>query len=601
MIEPSGAAIKGLTKHIRETYRAFPLADLAKMILSGRDRYQVCFETTGEESALYQCKDDGSVWLTREEAIKHLLSSDLLSRYYEVEEVDVGAPAGNFSSIAVCGLSGEILGPPNHHEYQRNIARLHAERFSNMSLERYKSRIVMESGEEIVEKWKEKVSKRLQYRLKSAEEEADVEAEADAEGPSPGSDVDTEAPESDAGAAAPAEAETADVTETASGENVENDETDSGETPAGEVAAEPVSEEIPADPVAEPVGDVAEASPDDDAVSAEGGEDAEIAEGSSSTGEESPAEEPTAAKEEGPLLKSPEELARHFREHFAAEAVVESKRAVVRGDVPGRDLSRGLLVHLKQESEKLRRGFPLPLIQTLCRDFEKEGLRFFKRGKKALHVSAVRPRGINESVSLTGQVQAIIDQILKKPGMKVVDLLVELVDDFPKPEKDQAPETLALTDKAKAVLKDLRWLTSEGYVIEFPDTKLALGKQPKQGDQAPAAKKKAPAEKKSSPSPKAVKPEETPEISEDTEAKVEEAAADHKPAPAPEEPASAPEEVPPSPAPDEAAAPAEEAAPEEPVAEEPVVEEPVAEEAVAEEPVAEEPVAEEAPEEKTEG
>ncbi|MEM7603444.1 MAG: hypothetical protein AAF357_18775, partial [Verrucomicrobiota bacterium] len=184
---------------------------------------------------------------------------------------------------------------------------------------------------------------------------------------------------------------------------------------------------------------------------------------------------------------------RHFREHFAGEAVVESSKAVVPGNIQVKDLSRGLLVHLKQESEKLRRGFPLPMIQALCRDFEKEGLRFFKRGKKALHVSSVRPKGINESVSLTAQVQSIIDRIISKPGTKVVDLLVELADDFIKPEKDQAPETLELTDKAKNVLKDLRWLTSEGYVIEFPDTKLALGKQPKPGE--PAPKKKAPAKK----------------------------------------------------------------------------------------------------------
>lgn len=474
-IEPSDSAIKGITRHIRETYRAFPLADLAKMILSGRDRYQVCFEATEDGVSLYQCKDDKSIWLSRDEAIKHLLSSDVLSRYYVVEEVDVGAPAGNFSNIAVCGMSGEILGPPNHHEYQRNIARLHAERFANMPLERYKSRIVMESGEEIVEKWKEKVSKRLQYRLKSGEApEAAPPEEVEA------------APE----AAEPVEAaETVVETENSTEAPTEVDATETA------VAAEEAAVE---ETVVEEAVEAAPESEEEETRPEAEGDGTELVE----SGEEAPAEEarveeaPAPAKEEGPLLKSPEELARHFREHFASEAVIETKKAVVRGDVQGRDLSRGLLVHLKQESEKLRRGFPLPLIQALCRDFEKEGLRFFKRGKKALHVSSVRPKEINESVSLTGHVQAIIDRILAKPGMKVIDLLVELADDFTRPEKDQAPESLELTVKAKTILKDLRWLTSEGYVIEFPDTKLALGKQPKQGGPDPSVKKTASAKKK---------------------------------------------------------------------------------------------------------
>src|SRR5690606_23486378 len=142
------------------------MADLAKMILNGRDRYQVRF-TGQEDHRLYRCPADGSVWLSREEAISHFLGSPAIEKYYLAEEVEVGAPTGNYTVVAVCGLSGSLLGPPNHHEYQRNIARLHQERFSHMSLERYKSRIAMESGEEVIERWKEQASRVRHYRLQS--------------------------------------------------------------------------------------------------------------------------------------------------------------------------------------------------------------------------------------------------------------------------------------------------------------------------------------------------------------------------------------------------------------------------------------------------
>ncbi|MEM9015391.1 MAG: hypothetical protein AAGC68_00155, partial [Verrucomicrobiota bacterium] len=72
-MEPSEASIDGLTKHIRETLRAFPIADLAKMILKSRDRYQVRFETDKDGPLLFCNRLDNSLWLTKEEAIKHSL------------------------------------------------------------------------------------------------------------------------------------------------------------------------------------------------------------------------------------------------------------------------------------------------------------------------------------------------------------------------------------------------------------------------------------------------------------------------------------------------------------------------------------------------
>jgi len=163
-----------LTRHIRETFRSFPVSDLAKMVLEARERYRIRFTAT-EPVRLNQCLADGSLWLSREEAISHLLSGPALEHYYTAEDIQVDPPAGNFAVIAVCGMSGVILGPPNHHEYQRNIARLHRERFSDMPLERFKSRVRMESGEEILEKWREQVSRVRQYRIKPDDQPSPVE------------------------------------------------------------------------------------------------------------------------------------------------------------------------------------------------------------------------------------------------------------------------------------------------------------------------------------------------------------------------------------------------------------------------------------------
>ncbi len=474
-IEPSGPAIEGLVRHIRETFRSFPLADLAKMILEARERYRVRFTAT-DPARLHQCLADGSLWLTREEAVSHLLSGPAFGVYYTAEDIQVDPPAGNFAVIAVCGMSGTVLGPPNHHEYQRNIARLHRERFSDWSLERFKSRIRMESGEEILEKWKEQVSRIRQYRVKPADEPS-FEIPADEAAPA-------EAPEETPSEAALDEAADAPATDV---------ETAADESPA----EEPAASEESAPEATEPEAEAA-------------------------------VEAPAPQTVEGLVLKSMDEVARHFREHFSHEAIVETSVAVVPGNVQGRLLSHGLLAHLRQETEKLRRGFPLPLIQSLCQEFERNGLKFFKRGKKSLHVSAVRPKALDGSANLTDAIRAIVEFVKNEPKATVAGLLEALVPGFKRPEGPAIEESPEWSDAARAVLKDLRWLTAEGYILEFPDTSLAIGRQPQAAPApAPASEKpegKAKKGKKEKSKPAVEAPAATP-VAEAVSEEVEELAA----------------------------------------------------------------------------
>ena len=69
------------------------------------------------------------------------------------QEIEVEPPKGNFTVIAVCGLSGALLGPPNFHSYQKNLMDLHQRKFSRMHIDGYKRKIQMVRDEETIEKW----------------------------------------------------------------------------------------------------------------------------------------------------------------------------------------------------------------------------------------------------------------------------------------------------------------------------------------------------------------------------------------------------------------------------------------------------------------
>src|ERR1019366_738112 len=60
-------------------------------------------------------------------------------------------------------LSGIILGPPNHHDYQAQLHKLHTERFSRMPFEEYKGRVGIVRAEEVVKKWVDDLSWKTEY------------------------------------------------------------------------------------------------------------------------------------------------------------------------------------------------------------------------------------------------------------------------------------------------------------------------------------------------------------------------------------------------------------------------------------------------------
>ena len=166
-IMPIEEGIDNLSKEIIAAGRTYSVFELARMILASRDRYKVIFRKEEVGPELLQSSHDGSVFLSKAECLAHFRTADFLKELYTAEEVEVDAPKGSFQTISKCGFSGAVFGPPNYHATSQNIIDLHQAEFSNMALDRYKSRVVSESGEEAVNAWLETMKKKTQYRLVS--------------------------------------------------------------------------------------------------------------------------------------------------------------------------------------------------------------------------------------------------------------------------------------------------------------------------------------------------------------------------------------------------------------------------------------------------
>ena len=220
-IMPIEEGMDAMAKQITATGRTHSVFELAWVVLGGLERFHCVFES--EEQPLYRSNSDHSVWIYQKECLAHLWSSNLISKYYDEEITEIEAPKGNFQSVARCGFSGQLIGPPNHHAYQQTLLDIHRENFSNMALDRYKSKIVMEHTEEAVQKWMDSMRKHKRWCPK---------AEMPVEGPV--AEPEEKSPEP-AEASEPAEVETP--------ETVVADAEVQTETPATPIIEDPVIEE----------------------------------------------------------------------------------------------------------------------------------------------------------------------------------------------------------------------------------------------------------------------------------------------------------------------------------------------------------------------
>jgi len=174
---PERKAVLGLTKRIAGSHKAYPLLDLAGVVLAREGLCYVRLEVQQEAGArcLFQCQLCRTVALAREDIAMHIVE-DHLADYFAIETETVDPPAGVFVCVAICGMSGKLLGPPNHHSYGEAVKAMHAEQFSHMDIEQYRGRIRVSHDPADVERWKAACTTRTVYRRTVVEGEEEPAA-----------------------------------------------------------------------------------------------------------------------------------------------------------------------------------------------------------------------------------------------------------------------------------------------------------------------------------------------------------------------------------------------------------------------------------------
>ena len=164
---PDENGVESLARQIKVAGRAYPLFQIAQIVLVKPERYAVQLGVRKKADGqivqpLFVCALDDTPWLSEDEAIAHVLKNHFAT-FYQAERTATEPPKGTYTFVAQCGLSGAILGPPNHHDYQNQLRKLHAERFARMPFDVFKSRVKIVKDEAVVKKWIEEQSFKTEY------------------------------------------------------------------------------------------------------------------------------------------------------------------------------------------------------------------------------------------------------------------------------------------------------------------------------------------------------------------------------------------------------------------------------------------------------
>ncbi len=158
-------------RRIKLSKRAHPLLQVAELFIANPGSCEVRIEVDYEAKNvnIYQCKVCGMVAMREDTLFSHITQTHL-ENFFTKEEKEGPEPKGKFNCILQCGLTNQLIGPPNHHSTADKIKEIRTTHYKGMSEDEYKSHLRTFHDAEKIEQWKQLSRKETSYRLKTAAE-----------------------------------------------------------------------------------------------------------------------------------------------------------------------------------------------------------------------------------------------------------------------------------------------------------------------------------------------------------------------------------------------------------------------------------------------
>ncbi|MDQ8203204.1 hypothetical protein [Pelagicoccus sp. SDUM812003] len=172
---PEDNCFSAIIKAMRANHTTYELFHVAKLFMEKPDRFIASITRKAEKGEkpekVFIALADNMPFVTEEEAISHSVAHHA-DKYFNVEQIEVEPPSGNFTFVSRCPFTKELLGPPNYHKYQETLRNHHRTRLPNMDFEKLQTSVETVREEEVVNQWLESQKTATRYTAKEVEEGA---------------------------------------------------------------------------------------------------------------------------------------------------------------------------------------------------------------------------------------------------------------------------------------------------------------------------------------------------------------------------------------------------------------------------------------------
>src|SRR5207244_6053284 len=120
---PRVSAFENVVAQIKSGSVGYSLFALARLFLEKATRHDVQL-TAPPESPIFQLGENGAVSVDRQFLERNAFRF-AQKDFYKTDITETEPLKGNFTNVARCRLSGTLLGPTNHHDYQRRLRNLY--------------------------------------------------------------------------------------------------------------------------------------------------------------------------------------------------------------------------------------------------------------------------------------------------------------------------------------------------------------------------------------------------------------------------------------------------------------------------------------------
>lgn len=159
---PEDEFFKKITETIKESKKIYKLFEISSIILENINQLYISIETIDTENNFFCLSENKLPFETEEKAMNYIFINDN-EKYFDKETIEISSPKGSFSIINKCGITNELIAPPNFHLYNEIMNEHYNLKLSHIPYDVFEQKIINLKDNNLIQEWLKTANNQTRY------------------------------------------------------------------------------------------------------------------------------------------------------------------------------------------------------------------------------------------------------------------------------------------------------------------------------------------------------------------------------------------------------------------------------------------------------